>query len=80
MLSGVGPAHHLRDLGLEVKADLPVGQNLQDHTFFYMPVSITSPIAVVEGRGDTALAHLQHALLKSGPLGRHAQENMFFTR
>src|SRR5690606_19287245 len=32
MLSGIGPAQHLREHGLEVLADLPgVGANLQDH-------------------------------------------------
>lgn len=31
MLSGIGPAAHLRDHGIDVVADLPVGQNLQDH-------------------------------------------------
>ena len=31
MLSGVGPAHHLREVGIDVKADLQVGENLQDH-------------------------------------------------
>lgn len=32
MLSGMGPAAHLRRLGIEVRADLPgVGGNLQDH-------------------------------------------------
>jgi choline dehydrogenase len=31
MLSGVGPASVLPLFGLEVRADLPVGQGLQDH-------------------------------------------------
>jgi choline dehydrogenase len=33
MLSGIGPAHQLREHGIEVKVDLPgVGANLNDHT------------------------------------------------
>ena len=31
MISGVGPAPHLRELGIEPVADLPVGNNLHDH-------------------------------------------------
>ena len=31
MLSGIGPAAHLRDIGVEARVDLPVGQGLQDH-------------------------------------------------
>src|SRR6202035_153462 len=31
MLSGIGPADHLATLGIEVRVDLPVGENLQDH-------------------------------------------------
>ncbi|XP_075157538.1 glucose dehydrogenase [FAD, quinone]-like [Haematobia irritans] len=38
MLSGVGPAKHLREIGIEPLANLPVGYNLQDH--------IASPIHI----------------------------------
>ena len=31
MLSGIGPAAHLRELGIAPVVDLPVGKNLQDH-------------------------------------------------
>lgn len=32
MLSGIGPADHLRDVGIESLVNLPgVGENLQDH-------------------------------------------------
>lgn len=44
MLSGVGPADHLRAFGLDVVADLPVGENLHDHLF--VPMSFAMPTAV----------------------------------
>ena len=31
MLSGIGPAAHLTDMGIKPVVDLPVGKNLQDH-------------------------------------------------
>jgi 4-pyridoxate dehydrogenase len=31
MLSGIGPADHLREIGIAPLVDLPVGRNLQDH-------------------------------------------------
>lgn len=31
MLSGVGPGHHLREHGIEVAVDAPVGDNFHDH-------------------------------------------------
>ena len=35
MRSGVGPADHLRRLGITVVPDLPVGDRLQEHPFYY---------------------------------------------
>lgn len=35
MRSGIGPAAHLSDLGIPLVADLPVGERLQDHPFYY---------------------------------------------
>jgi choline dehydrogenase len=42
MLSGVGHAQHLRDQGISVLADLPVGDNLHDHMFHALTFHTTS--------------------------------------
>ncbi|XP_043270263.1 glucose dehydrogenase [FAD, quinone]-like [Venturia canescens] len=34
MLSGIGPKEHLKEVGIRVVADLPVGRNLQDHVLW----------------------------------------------
>ncbi len=43
MLSGIGPAEHLRKHGIGVAADLPVGKNLQDHLGAYMTYTRPQP-------------------------------------
>ncbi|XP_075983682.1 glucose dehydrogenase [FAD, quinone]-like isoform X2 [Anticarsia gemmatalis] len=67
MLSGLGPKEHLTEMGIEVKADLPVGENLQDHVF--APIFYSMP-------GDKEMSSLanifgalvQYMLEGSGPL------------
>jgi choline dehydrogenase len=47
MLSGVGPAAHLREHDIDVHSDLPVGQNLHDHLF--VPMTFLAPEAKHRG-------------------------------
>jgi choline dehydrogenase len=47
MVSGIGPAAHLTELGIDVVADLPgVGENLQDHLEVYVQYACTQPVSV----------------------------------
>lgn len=47
MLSGIGPAQHLADHGIEVIADRPgVGANLQDHLELYLQYATKEPISL----------------------------------
>ncbi|MDA5093615.1 choline dehydrogenase [Aliiroseovarius sp. KMU-50] len=47
MLSGIGPAAHLKEHGIEVVADRAgVGQNLQDHLEVYMQYASKQPITL----------------------------------
>ena len=47
MLSGIGPAAHLAEHGIDVVADRPgVGQNLQDHLELYIQMASRQPITL----------------------------------
>ena len=71
MLSGLGPAEHLREQGLAVHTDLPgVGQNLQDHHEVPVIAAINRPVGYFgQDRGWRMLKNgLQYLLFKSGPV------------
>ena len=47
MLSGIGPADHLREHGINVAQDLPgVGEHLQDHLEVYIQHAATQPVSM----------------------------------
>ncbi len=49
MLSGIGPAAHLAEHGIDVVADRPgVGQNLQDHLELYIQFASKQPITLAK--------------------------------
>ncbi len=64
MLSGIGPAAHLKDHGIDVIADRPgVGANLQDHLEVYFQQASTQPITLFKhwnlmGKGWSGLQWL----------------------
>ncbi|KPI93222.1 Glucose dehydrogenase [acceptor] [Papilio xuthus] len=69
MLSGVGPADHLTEMGIKTLADLPVGYNLQDHVTFSGNAFIVndSKLCVNDLRAASPLAAAAY-LAGKGPL------------
>ncbi|HMD23813.1 MAG TPA: GMC family oxidoreductase N-terminal domain-containing protein [Streptosporangiaceae bacterium] len=79
MLSGVGPAEHLRQHGITVQADLPVGDNLHDHLFVPMTYCMTS----ARNRGTTPYfvgGIVKEAIRKNSWMGRTVFEVLGFVR
>ena len=71
MLSGIGPAAHLKSVGVPVVHDAPgVGGNLQDHVDLSVLAECTGPHSYdpVKRLDRTVLAGLQYLLFRSGPV------------
>ena len=71
MLSGIGPADHLKSVGIDVVHDLPgVGSNLQDHVDLCVLSECTGNHSYdyVKKPHNTLLAGLQYLLHRRGPI------------
>ena len=84
LLSGIGPAHHLRERGIAVIADRPgVGGNLQDHLQLRLIYKVDG-IATLNERyhSPLGLARMlaQYALFRRGPLTMAPSQLGLFTR
>ncbi|MFD1793462.1 GMC family oxidoreductase [Ochrobactrum teleogrylli] len=69
--SGIGPADHLKQVGVAVKHDLPgVGENMQDHLDLFVIAECTGDHTYdgVAKLHRTLGAGLQYMLLRSGPV------------
>jgi choline dehydrogenase len=64
MLSGVGHADHLREHGIPVIADLPVGDNLHDHMFHALTFNVVT--SRNRGTGSYYARGLLQELLRPG--------------
>jgi choline dehydrogenase-like flavoprotein len=77
MLSGIGPADHLRDVGVAVVHDLPgVGQNFHDHFSTDVIWVLNGPHSYdkYKKRHWQAWAGLQYAMFRSGPVASNIVE------
>lgn len=72
MLSGIGPAEHLEEMGIEVKADLPVGDNMSDHVLALVLMKVNrgypAAVATVRSYGMVAADAAAWLATRQGPL------------
>jgi choline dehydrogenase len=84
MLSGLGPAAHLAEMGIEVRRDMPeVGRNLQDHyqaRLMYRASRRVSMNERVNSLLGMATMGVQYALTRRGPLTFAAGTSGLFAR
>ena len=83
MLSGIGPAAHIRKIGINVIVDRPgVGQNLQDHLELYIQQACTQPITLFKywNLFGKMRVGMEWMLNKSGPGASNAFETCAFLR
>jgi choline dehydrogenase len=84
LLSGLGPAEHLQDMGITVVRDMPaVGSNLHDHFNSYVAWRCTKAITLNDLDRSAlrkAVAGVRYALFRSGPMSSNGIHAGVFTR
>jgi choline dehydrogenase len=83
-LSGIGPAAHLKAMGVPVVADRPgVGSDLQDHFGIGLEYRCTKPVTVNDLYNNRLLGGLQllrYLLFKTGPFASNGNDANTFVR
>ena len=72
LLSGIGPKKHLDSLGIPVVADLPVGENLDDHMHSLVKTTCNTKDSVTEPKTKSLWTLLKYVLFKKGHLSSSA--------
>lgn len=78
MLSGIGPKEHLSKLHIPVKADLAVGENLQDHaTFSGIVIALPNRTSTLISNEEIMkeVYEYKHMKIKNGPLASNGPTN-----
>jgi choline dehydrogenase len=84
LLSGLGPAQHLQDMGIEVVRDMPaVGSNLHDHFNTTASWRCSKAITLNELQNSAfrkVLAGIRYGLFRTGPMASNGITAGLFTR
>lgn len=79
MLSGIGPADHLREHNIPVVSDLPVGNNMQDHVGLGgLTFVVDDPLTVTRNRFQTVPVSMEYILNERGPMTFSGVEGVAF--
>lgn len=81
MLSGIGSADHLRQMGIDVRADMAgVGANLSDHVNIDLVAELKNHLSLDKYKRPhwAAWAGLQYVMFKSGPVASNVVEGGLF--
>ncbi|MDB5964715.1 MAG: dehydrogenase [Polaromonas sp.] len=76
--SGIGPAASLQALGIAVVADLPVGENLVDHPFYYNAYALRPDTVGTQSPAIGAKLWTHSATAASGELDLHITATHLF--
>ena len=84
LLSGLGPAQHLQDMGIDVIRDMQaVGSNLHDHFNTTVSWRCSKPITLNDLQNSAfrkAVAGIRYGLFRSGPMAGNGITAGLFTR
>ena len=83
MLSGIGPAAHLAEFGIDIVADRPgVGRNLQDHLELYIQAAASQPVSLFKYWNLLGKAYVgaRWLLTRTGPGASNQFESAAFIR
>lgn len=79
MLSGIGPADHLRDHGIPLVANLKVGHNLRDHVGLGgLTFIVNKPVTFTKKRFQTFSVAMSYILNEKGPMTSQGIEGLAF--
>jgi hypothetical protein len=77
---GIGPADHLKCLGISVISDLPVGHNLQDHPTSSVDFIFNSSVSYDLKKSFKPLVLLDYYLNKKNQLTSNLLEAIIFVK